>query len=507
MDLLSLIFILLIAILGGVIAFLADRMGRSIGKKRLSVGGLRPKHTATLILVLAGFLIPLLTVGLLAALSAEYRIWLVKGQQALREARRAQQEMAATREQLERARAEAAATIMRLKTDEQAARRQRDAARSEARESSRLAETLRAQASALAADVRRIKAELDSSRQRVEALRGEAERLRAANRERDARYRVLESKLRETEDYQIRLDQEVREKETEARRLAADVQSLTEQLARLRATADEANARFAEEIRRKQEELETATRELERARLDIDAAKAEVDQLRALGRQILGALDAARSREMIFAMGEEIARLAVPRTESADEARNAVTSLLRITRIHARERGASGPAPESPAAGLRDLPTDRGNLTVDQQIERLVTEIVGRREPSVLIAYSSWNAFAGEFVPVFVRLYPNPQIFSRGQLIAEARIDGNQSEEGIVQQITEFLRGTVRSRARERGLIPASGRDDQFGTVSSDDVLALVREIRSLGRPVKLLALAAEDTRAADSLRLAFRIE
>ena len=38
------------AIVGGLIAYLADKMGSKIGKKRMSVFGLRPKHTSILLL-------------------------------------------------------------------------------------------------------------------------------------------------------------------------------------------------------------------------------------------------------------------------------------------------------------------------------------------------------------------------------------------------------------------------------------------------------------------------
>ena len=66
-----LIFIL--ALVGGLIAFLADKLGGKIGKKKLTVFGLRPRDTATLLTALAGVLIAVCTVGVLAVSSESAR--------------------------------------------------------------------------------------------------------------------------------------------------------------------------------------------------------------------------------------------------------------------------------------------------------------------------------------------------------------------------------------------------------------------------------------------------
>ena len=39
----------LLAVMGGIIAFIADKMGSKIGKKKLSVFGLRPHDTSVLL--------------------------------------------------------------------------------------------------------------------------------------------------------------------------------------------------------------------------------------------------------------------------------------------------------------------------------------------------------------------------------------------------------------------------------------------------------------------------
>ena len=61
------------AIVGGLIAYLADKMGSKIGKKRMSVFGLRPKHTSILLTVLGGTIIAVLTISVMAIASQSAR--------------------------------------------------------------------------------------------------------------------------------------------------------------------------------------------------------------------------------------------------------------------------------------------------------------------------------------------------------------------------------------------------------------------------------------------------
>lgn len=58
---------------GGAIAFIGDRLGTKIGKKRLSIFGLRPRHTSIIITIFTGICITLLTFAIMAAASENVR--------------------------------------------------------------------------------------------------------------------------------------------------------------------------------------------------------------------------------------------------------------------------------------------------------------------------------------------------------------------------------------------------------------------------------------------------
>ena len=69
----GLTLILVLAIMGGAIAFIGDKLGSKIGKKRLSIFGLRPYHTSVLMTVITGILIAAATLGVLAVTSKDVK--------------------------------------------------------------------------------------------------------------------------------------------------------------------------------------------------------------------------------------------------------------------------------------------------------------------------------------------------------------------------------------------------------------------------------------------------
>ena len=65
--------ILVMIITGGAIAFIGDKLGTKIGKKRLSIFGLRPRHTSMIVTVVTGCLITVLSIGFMLLISENVR--------------------------------------------------------------------------------------------------------------------------------------------------------------------------------------------------------------------------------------------------------------------------------------------------------------------------------------------------------------------------------------------------------------------------------------------------
>lgn len=71
MEGIYLIFVMIIT--GGAIAFIGDKLGTKIGKKRLSIFGLRPRHTSMIVTVVTGGLITALSIGFMVLISQNVR--------------------------------------------------------------------------------------------------------------------------------------------------------------------------------------------------------------------------------------------------------------------------------------------------------------------------------------------------------------------------------------------------------------------------------------------------
>ena len=69
----SLILILTLIIISGLIAYIGDLTGFRVGKKKITIFGLRPRRTAILIAILTGIIISILTITILSILSKDVR--------------------------------------------------------------------------------------------------------------------------------------------------------------------------------------------------------------------------------------------------------------------------------------------------------------------------------------------------------------------------------------------------------------------------------------------------
>ena len=69
----GLILVPLLVLVSGAIAYIGNLVGRNIGRRRLTLFGLRPRHTAQVITVVSGMLIALVTLAAVLLVSADAR--------------------------------------------------------------------------------------------------------------------------------------------------------------------------------------------------------------------------------------------------------------------------------------------------------------------------------------------------------------------------------------------------------------------------------------------------
>ena len=65
--------VLVLISMGGLIAFLGDRIGSKVGKKRMTLFGLRPKYTSIIVIIISGALISLSTISVMVVVKENIR--------------------------------------------------------------------------------------------------------------------------------------------------------------------------------------------------------------------------------------------------------------------------------------------------------------------------------------------------------------------------------------------------------------------------------------------------
>ncbi len=501
LDTISLGFLVLVVLMGGAIAYFADRLGRVLGKKRLSIFGLRPRHTAGLLTVAAGILIPFLTVLLLMGVSKDFRQWVEEGRKALRQVVEYQKSSAELRDKN---------NALELQND-----------------------TLEAQIEGQEGALGKIQQELDRSGKELRSLREERGALQAQADKAAARIAALNAQMEGVQsEYTVTLaklrEAEGSFKETEERLqgLRGSYAQLDEQhqeLNRQNLTLIQENALYESKIEELQAQLsklqterttlglqvEKAREEAEAIQIRLDGMKGELaDKQEELNRvlvrysRLMGSTETFRFSPVVFRVNEEVARVFVSSQQTDEEARQTLSRLLRAARTEALSRNAA----DAILVEREEANTGRV-VTPGEQEEAIVKATVGIDEPLVLVAYSSLNTVVGEPVGLHILSYRNPLVYRAGEVIAQQRIDGSKDLAEIVADISDLLLIQVRTRAQKDRMIPQGGEEESFGSLSTAEMLDVAERVRVRGRPVKVSAIVRSDTRAGDPLYLRFRVD
>jgi uncharacterized protein (DUF3084 family) len=185
------LLILMLLVLGGVLSTLGDRLGSRVGKARLSLFNLRPRHTAVVITVLTGSLISAVSLGLMLLVSQRLRTGLFELDQLEDRLQQSRQQLVGSRAQLESSQSQLRASQEELKASKTALETSKaDVARAQQGQQ-RVRQEL-AQAEQRATALRKELAPLQQERSRLQA---ERERLSGEVNRRDAEIRRTEAEL------------------------------------------------------------------------------------------------------------------------------------------------------------------------------------------------------------------------------------------------------------------------------------------------------------------------
>lgn len=144
-----------------------------------------------------------------------------------------------------------------------------------------------------------------------------------------------------------------------------------------------------------------------------------------------------------------------------------------------------------------------------EQLALMAEFIASSTEDLVVAAIANENIHAGEQLGnVRFMVRPNNLIFSRGEEIAYIEVDGSMERAAIAQSLRSFV-NEINHEVVSLGMVgnPLTGT---FGDLSSESMLGfydLVTRIKSIGKPLLVVAVVQEDTYAIGPLSFFFRIE
>jgi uncharacterized protein (DUF3084 family) len=537
----TLVFFLLLIPLAGFIAWAGDRIGHKTGKKRQSLFGLRPRHTAMVFTIGSGMAIAFVSFGLFWALSESFRV-IVRDGAALYQKNRwlkaENREQAvqisvaahrvtslhqdAERFAVERQKAEAALDVARNGLSQARARQ----AEAEARSKAAVANYQRAAAGRDVAlkdlgqarrDLTLVQSDLKAKTERIRVAQ---ERIQTAEQS----VRIAENKVTVAEHEQKKAQAEADQAQKRALRVAQSAkEALDQQAATLNAKTDEISKRFSAQntlYADLQYKTDLQNSELKRLTKKLEQKRAEYDQ-------IVANADALRRRQITYQVGEEVDRVAIPAGRNVWRIEAILYSLLSTAAKKADVRGAARGSEERSvvilprtvvaSAGPTEAMTDKP-VTEDEAVRAAADTIRRANEDVVVVASAVTNAVAGEPVAVDFQIHRNPIVLTEDVRVAEATVDGDSSRQEVADALYTFLSRDVHRKLIQAGMIPVSRGEgegavveanriaDEF-TLSGEEWLQIVDQVRRAGQGAKIMAYAAKDMRAGDPVTLRFEVK
>jgi len=503
MEFTSALFLIVFVVLGGVIAVVADELGRRIGKRRLVLHRrIRPRTTARIITFLAGMTITILTIVLIWVASSDVRVWLREGGKAVKQRDQLQDQVNGLKEQKSSYQNANAVLRTDIRNNEVAERQLKEQA-TKLKQSVTGFQTKLGDAQAKIAGLNDRMAFLNRSIAVAEKAKQEAVSLGKAAllsyQQLKVSYREVSKQQAELSQHDLDLDHKLRDSEKQLKSTLAEIDARSKELAD--DTASIASLRA---------DVASLTQQRASAKSDLDAAENQLADARTQAAEIHNALDQSaaqvRFSPLIFSLGDELDRVSVPAGSSKSDVAEKIESALLLARDVAKEHGAKQ-ANRIDYAGMIESPDKQGHpLSVEAQKDLLASQLAGSRVDEEIIVYSWSNAFAGEGVIVRLANLPNPVVFEANQILSQIRISSRGDASTILGELNG-LGVMIRDLALKKKMIPIQKGDRSLGVVSSEDIINLFDKIKAASGSVKVIARARRLTRAADPLLIDFEVQ
>jgi uncharacterized protein (DUF3084 family) len=447
--------VLIVVTSGAAIAYLGDIIGYSLGKKRVSFRGIRPRDTATVVGVAAGGLSALVAFAILLGINAGFREALVRGNEIVRNLLVLKKQNTALEQEV-------------AKSSE--ARRQAETGRTKAQAEAQVAIKMDAEAQAglraARAEMARAQKALDTAQVQLTATRSDLHATQSSLQQRQAALDLAAADLN-------RARRTVKLAEVRADDLSVKNQAALNRLHEITGLTIPTieSARSSEVVYRNGQEV---------GRLALRNGSTD-----SLVKSLEGFLDT-------------LGRTAEDNGAGRVNAGRAV----KIATIQLTSLGQTG----------HDDTTSPVFASEAESIEALAEQIHATESQSVVvIAYAVGNAFAKERVVVRLRPFRNRLVIPEGKVLAETTLRNPSAMPAseLMTEIQRLLVMKVRPAAIGAGLIPvleSAHAQAQLGDLPLSDIFTILKQIESTPGDVILTAATAKDTWSADKLQLRFTV-
>ncbi len=444
----SVIIVLALLAFGGLAAYIGDVLGYRLGKRRLSLLRLRPRTTARLVGILAGILVPGVTMLIGAAVSPTVRAALLDFDDIRRE-------------------------LISLRGERGTLTSQRDSMRDEVTRLRDAVGNARTETDETLGELADTVTQLDAAQEAVSVAEREVGNLSAQTGTLERDLSTVSSSLKEASEAVKQAGKELRKVEedrlaAETGRDAAEIQAET-----LRGSVDA----LGEQITSLDEEI-AGLDEVYQDKLAELAGKTPIVELRT-----------------------ELVRGVVTRHDDPDTLTNAVVALM-IAADQAAE--ASGAAEGSNGRAVRIVgprPVRTDDTDEDVSESKIIAQIVrllwkGTNDSNVVRVVVARRAYAGEQVDVWFNLMPNELLFDEGETLVMRTIEPDLDEIDVLEQIWLLIahpkRSEVRKQAQEAGMLP-NPETGGYGVMPIREMYRAAQRCANSDEPVRILLQADED--------------
>ena len=504
---------IIVVLLSGFIAYLGDWLGRTLGRKKLSIWGFRPRYTAMIVTAFTGAVISMLSLAIILMSVATFRDIIFKGEKTLKLLKQT----------------ESRYTVLNRKY------------RSITTELANISDKLQSQTLKLKNNnillqkqvvmLQNAKLELAQRNQQVEKLKGTEIRLQSQISSQKLRLNTLANsnkllmaeseelkrtakKLKSSSDFL--LSQNARFLEANRLSLRANIETQGKNLEL--ETQNKELSKQDEKLRAEGTILANKSAELQTQLKELDTTIANLKQQEAQLRDAVSSLIDKTSKPLVFERGQEVFRRIVSNKLGVKRIRQELQRLLVEAGWAAEARGAA----KGDSWRAAYVPVKKITLTTpDQQssevvadewesIRALSMQIATSNEPVLVVASSVRNSYAAEPVPIELTPYRNQLVFKSGQEIARMKVFTGVNAGVLSNQIVQFLVTDVKSRAVQAGLLPVIGSNgtSSVGDLPNEELAEAVQQLKysGLSRKAEISFTAKNDTYTGDELKIRLRM-